>query len=97
MKLSLNKKHPAGLLAMLVAVTMLGGCNAPETPAKVDVGHGFKVQKLFTHDGCTVYRFYDDGEKYFTRCDGAAASSAQWKTGSKVKTHHVSMTGYVND
>lgn len=98
MKFSLSEKHPIGLLAMLaVAVAMLVGCESSEPPVKVDVGNGFKVQKLFTHEGCTVSRFYSDGDKFFTRCEGAASSSVNWTSGSKTKTHHISMTGYAND
>jgi hypothetical protein len=63
------------ILAMLVA-----GCGEP-APALVsrqtDNQH-FKVDKLFTQDGCTVYRFTDGGyRRYFARCE-AATSSVQW-------------------
>ena len=31
-----------------------------------------KVDRLLDHDGCTVYRFYDGGPRYFVRCrDGS--------------------------
>lgn len=31
----------------------------------------YKVDYLFEHDGCKVYRFYDRGEYiYFTNCNG---------------------------
>jgi hypothetical protein len=35
----------------------------------------FKVEKLFTHEGCTVYRFYDDRTVYYTNCNGSTQSS----------------------
>lgn len=38
------------------------------------VGGEFVVEKLFTHEGCTVYRFADGGgTRYFTNCNGATS------------------------
>lgn len=39
------------------------------------VGHDFKVEKLFTHEGCTVYRFDDTRTVYYTNCQGSTQSS----------------------
>lgn len=32
------------------------------------------VEKLFTYEGCTMYRFHDDGKHYFAVCTGVAAT-----------------------
>ena len=35
----------------------------------------YRVQYLFEHDGCKVYRFWDDGHYvYFTHCRGTVSS-----------------------
>lgn len=39
------------------------------------VGNDFKVEKLFTHEGCTVYRFDDNRTVYYTNCQGSTQSS----------------------
>ena len=55
------------------------GCLRQASRALNPAGVGFSVDRLFTHEGCTVYRFGDAGEyRYFTKCDGAASSSSSW-------------------
>lgn len=35
----------------------------------------FKIEKLFTHEGCTVYRFRDKGyTRHFTHCNVVGGS-----------------------
>lgn len=62
-----------GLAALFVLA--LAGCKKEPTGPSQFKG-GFKVETLFTHEGCTVYRFEDDRTIYFTKCEGAASSSA---------------------
>lgn len=65
-------------VCLLLTVLALAGC------AKEGVGgvqqtdnREFQLDKLFTHEGCTVYRFMDAGYyRYWTDCRG------------KVETHH---------
>lgn len=61
-------------LFMLAAAIIITGCEkAPETSTRA--GSDFVVDKLFTVDDCTVYRFTDGGRpRYFTNCKG----STQW-------------------
>ena len=56
---------------ILLAITtvFLIACTK-EAESTQEVGFGYKVEKLFTVDGCTVYRFSDGGYKYFTNCKG---------------------------
>ena len=57
------------------AVIALAGCAKP-AETSTPVGREFVVDKLFTHEDCTVYRFYDGGSaRYFTNCSG----STSWK------------------
>ena len=61
------------VLIMTLLVLSLTGCERlaeSSTPA----GKGFVVEKLFTHEGCTVYRFADSGRsRYFTNCNGTTS------------------------
>lgn len=66
-------------------VILLVGC--VKAPNKIDTTNNpeFTVDLLFEHEGCKVYRFQDDGSKYFTNCKG----SVQWSNLSgKVIKHH---------
>lgn len=58
---------------MLAAAFALSACARPVSESdKARVENGFQVAKLFTHDGCTVYRFYDEGRsRYYVNCNGA--------------------------
>ena len=68
-------------IAIAACALVLAACGNPaehSTPA----GVGFNVDRLFTHEGCTVYRFSDAGwYRYFTKCAGAASSSTSWSEG----------------
>jgi uncharacterized protein YceK len=62
-------------LALALLLT-LAGCNSKEPESAAQVNVNFTVDKLFTHEGCTVYRFMDAGrERYYTNCKG----SSQWE------------------
>lgn len=63
------------LALCLLLLATLAGCQK-EAESTTRVGSDFKVDRLFTVDGCTVYRFHDGGRaRYFTNCSG----SAQWE------------------
>lgn len=63
-------------IAILMTCCALLSCKgeAIDIDPKENFGN-YKVMKLFTVDGCTVYRFNDVGVYYFTTCEG----SVQWK------------------
>jgi hypothetical protein len=45
----------------------------------------YEVSYLFEHDGCKVYRFYDQGHwVYFTNCKGEVTSIKADSTASRV-------------
>lgn len=58
------------LILALILTLGVAACTKPaESTARAGVD--FEVEKLFTYDGCTVYRFYDTGTaRYFTNCPG---------------------------
>lgn len=61
----------------ILALTLLAGCSKPAETSTA-VGREFTVDKLFTHEGCTVYRFYDGGNaRYYTNCQGSTSWTEQ--------------------
>lgn len=62
------------ILALALAMFALFGCEK-QAEMSQPAGVGFQVDKLFTVDGCTVYRFDDAGRRYFTDCKG----STEWR------------------
>ena len=63
------------IMLSLAALALVAGCDKP-AESVVRTGAGFTVERLFTHEGCTVFRFEDGGSsRYFTRCDGVTAQS----------------------
>lgn len=62
----------------IFAVVLVGCFKEPESI--VEAGKDFKVQELFTHKGCTLYRFADGGGYiYYSDCRGN--TSYQVKSG----------------
>ena len=57
---------------IVLAVLVLSGCSKP-AESTTRVGNNFEVDKLFTVDGCTVYRFVDVYTHYFTNCSGSTS------------------------
>lgn len=62
------------ILVLALVTLSLFGCYG-EAEMSQPAGVGFQVDKLFTVEGCTVYRFYDAGRRYFTDCKG----STEWQ------------------
>lgn len=54
----------------LLLILLVSGCSQDGTKVETKENIAdFEVVKLFKTDGCTVYRFYDGGNKhYFTNC-----------------------------
>jgi hypothetical protein len=64
------KRHLACILAApLFACVEPAVATAPSNNANIE------VDTLFTHDGCTVYRFHDGTYHYFVRCRDAQSAS----------------------
>ena len=75
------------LLTLLLVYSTLMGCRAAQIPiSKQNAKNNmtYKVEYLFEHDGCKVYRFYDNGNYvYFTSCKGETTSVLSDSTGTK--------------
>lgn len=61
-------------IALLVALA-LAGCAKKTQEVSVTTNPEFKVELLFTHGDCRVYRFWDDAGHpgYYARCHGGEA------------------------
>jgi hypothetical protein len=62
-------------IIVIAVATALTGCSKPAEESRTAGAAGvFEVERLFTHDGCSVYRFWDAGtQRYFTNCSGDTA------------------------
>ncbi|MDF2192954.1 DUF4884 domain-containing protein [Paraflavitalea sp. CAU 1676] len=63
-------------LILILCVLSFFSCRSIHEPLYSKPSHNnrtYTVQYLFEHDGCKVYRFYDQGNYvYFTNCNGQA-------------------------
>lgn len=83
------------LVTAIVGTLILAGCEkvTPEQRAaraqqeqERAYKRDYEVLELFTKDGCTVYRFRDNGDRhYFTNCSGSVVERHQ-RTHSNGKT-----------
>lgn len=78
------------ILTILAACAVVAGCTKPaETTAQAGADGGFTVERLFTHEGCTAYRFKDGGTRvYYTKCgvDSDTSYSRQQSCGKGCTT-----------
>lgn len=67
---------------IIACVLGLVGCDKP--PVKEDQTNNkeFSIATLFSHDNCTVYRFWDAGSRhYFVKCSNTAQTISQQSCG----------------
>lgn len=72
-----TKNYLMVLLLMLFLGTLFHSCfsGRPLERTYSDNNEEYKVDYLFEHDGCRVYRFKDKGNYvYFTNCNGDVTS-----------------------
>jgi hypothetical protein len=63
------------MLLAIIAATFTS-CAKDGVEEKQTDNQRFRVTRLFTNEGCTLYRFTDDGySRYYTNCSG----STQWQ------------------
>lgn len=66
------------MLKYVLLALFVTGCNKDGTHVTPqNAVDDFEVKKLFTVDGCTVYRFTDGNYHYFTTCKGSVVSRQQ--------------------
>lgn len=78
-----KQRGEASLILIILVIVGLIGLVAwavmsnKATPALESQRSGaFNVEKLFTNEGCTIFRFEDAGHyRYYSRCDMAVSSS----------------------
>lgn len=70
-------KRQSGLFVILILMLVaLAACEKPAQRKVSTSNASIDVQELFVKDGCTVYRFYDNGDAvYFVRCGSQAEMS----------------------
>lgn len=67
---------------LLLALLLLGCENEPISEVNTQ-NPNISVAFLFEHDGCKVYRFYDNGARYFVNCgNGRARTEGQHSEGA---------------
>lgn len=66
-------------IAATLAALALSACGKDAIEASVTNNPEIDVQRLFDHEGCTVYRFFDSRPHYYVKCT---------KTGEVVETYH---------
>lgn len=73
----------------ICAVLLLAGCaKEPLSIERVD-NNEFQLDKLFSHEGCTVYRFSDWGRyHYYTDCRGRTTSTYSTSCGKGCTSTH---------
>lgn len=76
----------------IALAVMLSACEgvSPVSRSRTD-NVEVTVEKLFTHEGCAVYRFHDDGRPhYYVVCDrGAAQASDDTRESTgKITSYH---------
>lgn len=83
-------------MLIAAAAVVLAGCGEkPVSTAPTD-NAAIKVERLFDHDGCTVYRFYDAGTRYFVKCrDGSTRTewSESYPCGKSMCRRDVAVPG----
>lgn len=55
---------------LLIAVLCVFAAACTKDPQTSNRIGEYNVEKLFEHDGCTVYRFFDARYVYYTSCKG---------------------------
>ena len=71
-------KKLLGIMAVGGLLLLLSGCEKPPQSMNSTTNPSVPVEKMFTHEGCTVYRFRDDGRLvYYTNCKGSTQSTVQ--------------------
>ena len=82
-------------LLILLIVLLISGCVNESLEKKSTDNSHIPVEKLFTYDGCVVYRFFDGGSaRYFTNCKGTTS----WQEScGKSCTKKFSVMGGQND
>ena len=76
-------------IAVIILLLAAVSCSV-KRPLVTEPAHNnqtYNVSYLFEHDGCKVYRFWDDGQYvYFTNCTGSTSTAQSDSTNVQVQT-----------
>jgi hypothetical protein len=61
--------------AALLAAVLLTSCEESAEERARPATERFNIEKLFDHEGCTVYRFHDGYDRYYARCGATTVTS----------------------
>lgn len=74
------------IISAITALILLVGCTRTPESA-VQVNGQFQVDKLFTYEGCTVFRFEDASYfRYYTDCKGTTSGNQSCGKGCTQRT-----------
>ncbi len=79
-------------MRILILSLMLLGCEEPAQKTVSTTNQNIKVELLFEHDGCKVYRFNDGGTHYYARCPMTATVSDYKDCGEDCQYHETVQT-----
>ena len=76
----------AGLLIIFISAIYSCSVQQPISSAPPQNNDTYEVEYLFEHEGCKVFRFYDNGNYvYFTNCTGDVTSFQNDSTSTRVE------------
>ncbi|MDL2215231.1 DUF4884 domain-containing protein [Dysgonomonas sp. OttesenSCG-928-M03] len=82
-------KTYTGFVILLITI-IFNSCGLVRQPVSTrisDNNKDYRVDYLFEHDGCKVYRFCDNGNYvYFTNCNGNVTAIANDSTSHRTET-----------
>ena len=78
----------------VIVILSLGACTK-QAETSMAAGREFTVDKLFTAEGCTVYRFQDAGRsRYFSKCQNNSTTSWSESCGKNCEVDNEVTTSY---
>jgi hypothetical protein len=84
-------------VTLAVISLILLGCASDPVSVSSTNNKDIQVELLFVHDGCSVYRFMDDGHYvYYTVCDNSRSTTAWNENQGKTTIHRQVDTNYIN-
>lgn len=67
----MKKAYYLFVITLLAVITLSCNSGRPLAAGPSDNNKSYKVEYLFEHDGCKIYRFYDNRSYvYFSNCTG---------------------------
>ena len=75
-------------LTFIIIFSLIAGCRH-EAQESIPLNNSeIKLELLFEHDGCKIYRFIDGNAVYWTDCSGQVKSEYRTRSGKNTTIHH---------